>query len=65
MEVLNSATGNQTTTYGYGITVAGGSTLNSNTPLHTVTYPDSGTVTDEYNRQGDVIKRHGPERHGP
>ena len=57
MTVLNSETEDQVTTYGYGITVAGGSMLNSNSPLQSLTYPDSGTVAVEYNRQGDVILR--------
>jgi hypothetical protein len=52
MTAVNADTENQVTTYGYGITVAGGSTLNSNSPLQSVTYPDSGTVTVQYNRQG-------------
>jgi YD repeat-containing protein len=57
MTAVNAATDDQVTTYGYGITVSGGSTLNSNSPLQSVTHPDSGVVTVEYNRQGDVILR--------
>ena len=57
LTAVNATTGNQTTTCSYGITVAGGSTLNSLSPLHSVTYPDAGKVTTEYNRQGDVIQR--------
>lgn len=52
----NADTGDQTTSYSYGVTVAGGSKFNSNDPLHSETYPDTGVVTREYNRTGQVLK---------
>lgn len=51
----NATTGDQTTTYAYGVTLSG-SEVASNDLLHTVTYPDSGVVTYEYNRQGQRTK---------
>ena len=51
----NSTTGNQETSYSYGV-ASGNSELASNDLLHTVTYPDSGDVVYEYNRQSQQIK---------
>ena len=51
----NSTTGNQETTYTYGVTLTN-SKIASNDLLHTVTYPDSGEVVYEYDRQSDQIK---------
>ena len=50
----NSTTGNQETTYTYGVTLTN-SEIASNDLLQSVTYPDSGEVIYEYNRQGDQI----------
>ena len=52
LKAVNAATGDQITSYSYGVTVAGGSGLTSFDLLHVETYPDSGTVVHEYNRQG-------------
>ena len=51
----NSTTGNQETSYSYGVAL-GNSELASNDLLHTVTYPDSGEVVYEYNRQSQQLK---------
>jgi RHS repeat-associated protein len=51
----NSTTGNQETSYSYGVTLTN-SKLASNDLLHTVTYPDSGEVVYEYDRQSQQIK---------
>ena len=49
----NSDTGNQETSYTYGVTTAFGlSDLASNQLLSQMTYPDSGTVTYDYDRTG-------------
>lgn len=56
LTAVNAATGNQITSYGFGVTVVGGSDYNSNDPLHTETYPDAGVVIREYNRAGQVIE---------
>jgi YD repeat-containing protein len=50
----NPVTGNQTTTYDYGVTQSA-SKLNSNDLLQTKTLPGSIITTFEYNRQGQVI----------
>ena len=46
----NSDTGNQETTYTYGVTTASGSDLASNQLLSQLTYPGSGTMTYDYDR---------------
>lgn len=48
----NADTGNQETSYSYGVTTASGSDMSSNQLLATMTYPDSGTVTYDYDRTG-------------
>jgi RHS repeat-associated protein len=57
--VLNSDTGDQTTTYTYGVTLSG-SAIASNDLLASVQYPDAVDSADlvsyHYNRQGDRIQ---------
>jgi RHS repeat-associated protein len=57
---LNSDTGDQTTTYFYGVTTGGGSEVDSNDLLREVAYPDSSSGTDRvqyaYNRLGEAIQ---------
>ncbi len=53
LTAVNSDTGDQVTTYTYGVTTGGGSQLTSNDLLQMVTYPDSGQVSYHYNRQGN------------
>lgn len=55
LTAVNSSTGNQVTTYTYGVGLTN-SKIASNSLLQQVTYPDSGEVTYEYNRQGERIK---------
>jgi RHS repeat-associated protein len=50
---VNSVTGNQVTTYGYGTTLTN-SDVASNDLVVTTTYPDSGVVTQAYNRQNQI-----------
>lgn len=52
---INADTGNQVTSYAYGVTISG-SGVASNDLLASVTYPDSGVVQYQYNRQGDRIE---------
>ena len=52
LTVINSDTGNQVTEYAYGVTLTK-SGLASNNLLASVTYPDSGVVSYEYNRQSE------------
>lgn len=55
--VHNASTGNQTTEYHYGVTVSGGSKLESDDILHQITFPGNATHAFlEYNRQGEKIK---------
>lgn len=51
LTALNFDTGNQVTTYAYGVDLTN-SEIASNRLLASVTYPDSGVVEYEYNRQG-------------
>ena len=59
LTAVNPDTGDQTTTYYYGVTPADGSKLASNDLLQAVVYPDAKDVTDRvsyaYNRQGEAI----------
>ena len=56
MHAINAATGEQITSYSYGVTVAGGSTINSNDALRVTTMPDGGTTVQQVNRQGEAIQ---------
>lgn len=57
LTAVNAITGNQVTTYTYGVTTTG-SALVSNLLLNKVAYPDSSSSTDvveyQYNRQGEA-----------
>ena len=53
LTAVNAETGNQTTTYGYGTTLAA-SDIARNDLLASMTYPDMGVVVYLYNRQGQV-----------
>lgn len=55
LKATNSTTGDQTTTYTYGVT-SPDSKIASNDLLASVTYPDNGLEVYEYNRQGQHIK---------
>ncbi len=48
----NADTGDQETSYSYGVTTALGSDLVSNQLLEKMTHPDAGTVTYDYDRTG-------------
>ena len=48
----NADTGNQETSYTYGVTTGSGSDMASDELLSQMTYPDSGTVTYDYDRTG-------------
>ena len=50
---VNAHTGNQTTTYGYGVTSGGGSDLSSNDLLGQITFADSSMASFRYNAQGE------------
>ena len=54
--VVNATTGDQTTTYGYGVT-SPDSDINSNSLLASVTYADGGVVAYLYNRQSQVSQK--------
>ena len=60
LTAANPTTGDQTTTYFYGVTPADGSGLYSNELLREVAYPDSQSETDRvryaYNRQGEATQ---------
>src|SRR5690606_10059387 len=55
LTAVNSDTGNQVTTYSYGVTLSG-SGIASYSLLASIDYPDGGDVLYEYNRQGQRIK---------
>ena len=56
---VNPTTGDQTTTYYYGVVPAGGSEIFSNDLLTAVVYPDAKDAADRvtyaYNRQGEAV----------
>ncbi len=70
--VMPSGTPSQTTQYVYGVTTAGGSSINSNDLLAKVEYPDPTTGNPStsasnqeaytYNRLGDALDVHRPQR---
>jgi YD repeat-containing protein len=55
LTAVNSTTGNQTTTYTYGVDLTN-STIASKDLLRMATYPDNGQVLYGYNRQGQRTK---------
>jgi len=60
LKAINADTGEQITAYSFGVTVAGGSAINSNDVLHVETAPDSGATVTEINRQGETILKSDP-----
>jgi RHS repeat-associated protein len=55
LTAVNSTTGDQTTAYTYGTTLADSAIARSDL-LSSITYPDGGVVTYEYNRQGQITQ---------
>ena len=55
LHAINADTGEQITAYSFGVTVAGGSTINSNDVLRVTTMPNGGATVKEVNRQGETI----------
>jgi YD repeat-containing protein len=55
LTAINSTTGNQTTTYAYGVDLTN-SAVATKDLLRMTTYPDNGQVTYEYNRQSQRTK---------
>jgi RHS repeat-associated protein len=56
LTAVNPSTGDQTTTYSYGVTPSG-SALASNELLGSTTYPDGHSVVNNYNRQKELVER--------
>ena len=56
LHAINAATGEQITSYSYGVTVAGGSAINSNDVLGVTTMPDGGTSVRQVNTQGELLQ---------
>jgi YD repeat-containing protein len=55
LTAINAVTGNQTTTYAYGVDLTN-SAVATKDLLRMTTYPDNGQVTYEYNRQSQRTK---------
>ncbi|HEX3655331.1 MAG TPA: hypothetical protein VHV55_05985, partial [Pirellulales bacterium] len=55
LTAVNPTTGDQTTTYTYGTTLSNSAVARTDL-LRSVTYPDGGVVSYEYNRQGQVTQ---------
>ena len=56
LHAINPVTGEQITGFSFGVTVAGGSAINSNDVLGVTTMPDGGATVRQVNTQGELLQ---------